>query len=88
MAKVKLMQRMKKALFLQVWRLAWHWKNMRLYYWADRNLYELRSVYVMPCWYYHWLYRSCMRLAASGKCLRMADRAIHTIPYPMRFEMA
>jgi hypothetical protein len=82
------MQRMKKALFLQVWRLAWHWKNMRLLYWADRNLYELRSVYIMPCWYYLWLYRTCMRLAASGTCLRMADRAIHTIPYHIRFEMA
>jgi len=82
------MKRMKKALLLQVWRLARHWKKKRLYYWADRNLFDLRSVCVMPRCYYHWLYRTCMHLAAAGKCLRLADRAIHTIPYQIRFEMA
>ena len=86
--KVKFMQRMKKALLLQVRHLAWYWKRRSLYYWAERYLYDLRGVYVMPCWYYHWLYRTCMQLVGSGKCLRLANRAIHTIPYHMRFEMA
>ena len=87
-AKVNLMKRMKKARLSQVWRLARQWNKKRLYYWADRRLPDLRSVCVMPRGYYYWRYRTCMHLAAVGKCVRPADRAIHTIPYPVRFEMA
>jgi len=82
------MKRMKKAVLLPVRNMAYHWNRLRLYYWADRKLYELRAVCVMPSWYYHWLYHACVWLVAFRKFQRLADRAIHTIPYHVRFEVA
>lgn len=81
------MKRMKKAILLPIRRFAYRWKRMRLYYWADRKLFELRSVCVMPSCYYHWLYRTCLRIVEFKQFRRLADRAIHTIPYHVRIEL-
>ncbi|MBL0715461.1 MAG: hypothetical protein JJV98_17365 [Desulfosarcina sp.] len=82
------MKRMKKVVLLSVKRIAYQWKLLRLYYLADRKLYELQAVCVMPDWYYRWLYHACMWLMGYRKFHRLADRAIHTIPYHVRFKVA
>lgn len=82
------MKRLQKALPLPVRNLAYRRKYQRLSYWVDRRLHGLQPVCVMPQWYYRLLYVACMRLVAINHCKRFADRAIHTIPYHLRFQMA
>ena len=82
------MKRLKKALLLPVRNLSYRRKYLKLYYWADLKLYELRAVCVMPGWYYRWLYNTCLRLVAFNRLSRLANRAMHTIPYQVRFKMA
>jgi hypothetical protein len=82
------MERLKKAILLPVRTMAYRWNRLPTYYWADKKLHELRTVYVMPKFYYRWLYQTCMWLAESRKFRRLADRAIHTIPYHVRFHVA
>lgn len=82
------MKRLKKAILLPVRLLAYRWNRLHLYYWADVRLYELRAVNVMPSIYYRWLYQLSMSLIRNPKFKRLADRAIHTIPYSVRFNMA
>jgi len=82
------MKRLKKAILLPVRNMAYRWNRLRTYYWADEKLNELRTVHVMPNLYYRWLYQGCMWLAETGKFRRLADRAIHTIPYHIRFYVA
>lgn len=82
------MKRLKKATLLLIRHMAYRWNRLRLYYWADTKLSELRIMTVMPEFYYRWLYHSSMRLVESKKFLRLADRAIHTIPYHVRFHVA
>ena len=83
-----LMKRMKKAMLLPLRRLLYNLKCLRLYYWADLQLDVLRAVCVMPKCYYAWLYRTCLWLVAFRRFRRVANRAIHTIPYHIRFEVA
>lgn len=82
------MKRLKKALLLPVRTLAYRCNNLRLYYWADARLFDLRAVNVMPSLYYRLLYHLSMSLMQNRKFRRLADRAIHTIPYSVRFNMA
>jgi hypothetical protein len=82
------MKRINKAALLMVRKVAYRGHFLRPYYWADRKLFELRTVYVMPLLYYRWLYQWCMWLIASNRFQRLADRAIHTIPYHVRFKVA
>jgi len=82
------MKRLKKAVLLTVRELAYRRNRLRTYYWADQILYELRNVTVMPTVYYHWLYRVSMKLIGFGKTRRLAEWAIHTIPYHVRFYVA
>lgn len=82
------MKRLQKAILLPVRNLAYRRKYLRLFYWTERRLYDLRAVCVMPQWYYHGLYHACLWLVAFTPCRRLADRAIHTIPYHVRFQMA
>lgn len=82
------MKRLKKALLLPVRYMAYRWNRLHLYYWAEAALFELRAVSVMPSFYYRWLYKMSMSLVRSKKFQRLADRAIHTIPYNIRFNVA
>ena len=82
------MKRLKKAILLPVSKIAYRWSCLRLYYWADEELYQLRTVYVMPDFYYRRLYHACMWLAEFNRFRGLADRAIHTIPYHVRFKVA
>lgn len=82
------MKRLLKAILLPVRHLAYRWNRLRLYYWADNRLFELRAVNVMPLFYYRWLFNVSMRLTKSQRFRRLADRAIHTIPYHVRFNVA
>ena len=83
-----LAKRLSKAALLPLRRIAYRWKFTQLYYWSERKLDDLRAVDVMPFWYYRRLYRTCMWLVAIRQFQRIADRAIHTIPYHVRFEVA
>jgi hypothetical protein len=83
-----LVKRLSKAILLPVRRLAYRYKFTKLYYWSESKLDSLRAVYVLPFWYYRRLYHACMWLVAIRPFQRVADRAIHTIPYQVRFEVA
>jgi hypothetical protein len=83
-----LAKRLSKAILMPVRRLAYRCKFTKLYYWSEIKLDSLRAVYVMPFWYYRRLYHACMWLVAIRPFQRLADRAIHTIPYPVRFAVA
>jgi len=82
------MKRLKKAILLPVRNMAYRLNRLHLYYWAEAELFELRTVNVMPSIYYQWLYKLSMSLVRSNKFRRLADRAIHTIPYNIRFNIA
>lgn len=82
------MIRIKKAILVTLRSMGYHSNRLRLYYWSEIKLYELRTVYIMPRWYYRWLYHTCEWLVEFSKFRRLADRAIHTIPLHVRFEMS
>ena len=82
------MKRVKKAILLPVRRFAYRRNLLRLYYWAEKELFEIRNVHVMPTFYYRWLYQFSMRIVHVDRFRRLADRMIHTIPYNIRFNVA
>lgn len=82
------MKRIKKALLLPVRKISYRWKLLRLYYWADAKVYELSTVNIMPYYYYQWLYKISMKLVDFSKTRWLANWAIHTIPYHIRFKVA
>lgn len=82
------MNRLKKVALLPVKRLSYRMRFLPLYYWSEGKLADLRAVYVMPNFYYRWLYRVCMRMVDARRFSRLADMAIHTIPYHIRFEVS
>ncbi len=82
------MKRLKKAVLLPIRHMAHRWRRLSLYYWAERQLFDLQAVWVMPIWYYRWLFHTCMWMVDFKICQRVVNRAIHTIPYPVRFEAA
>lgn len=83
-----LMKRLKKAILLPVRKVAYRRNRLKLYYWADNELSELRNVHLMPRFYYRWLFQISMRMVQIERFRRFADKAIHTIPYRVRFELA
>lgn len=85
---MNLAKRLSKAFLLGIRRLSYRHKFTKLYYWSESKLDNLRAVYVMPFWYYRRLYHTCMWLVAIRPFQRVADKAIHTIPYHVRFEVA
>lgn len=82
------MNRLKKIALLPVRRISYYMRLTRPYYWSEQGLYPLRAVYIMPKLYYRCLYRLCVWLVDFKKFRRLADKAIHTIPYHIRFEVA
>jgi hypothetical protein len=82
------MKRVEKAILPTVRNLAHKLKNDRIYYWSDSRLREIGSVMVMPRFYYHGLYSLCLAMAEVNALQRLADKAIHTIPLRVRFEIA
>ena len=82
------MKRLMKAQLLAVRTVAYRWNLLRLYYWAETKLYDLRSVYIIPDIVYEGIFRVSMRLVAHRHFRRVADKAIHLIPYHIRFQLA
>ena len=82
------MKRINKIILLQIRWLALRYNQLKLYYWADRKIFELRTVFVMPEFYYRLLFWLSMRLVQVNGFKLFADKAIHTIPYHARFKMA
>lgn len=82
------MNRLKKVALLPVKRIPYRMKLIKLYYWSENTLYPLRAIYVLPKFSYRWLYRLCIKMVEFRKFQRLANIAIHTIPYHIRFELA
>jgi hypothetical protein len=82
------MKRLKKAIIIPVSHLAYRLNRLSVYYWAEQALYDLRTVNVLPLFYYRWLFQVSMRLVHLKRFRRLADKAIHTIPYHVRFDVA
>ena len=82
------MNRLKKIALLPVGKISYRMRFTRLYYWSEEGLYPLRTVVVMPKLYYRWLYRLCVWMLNFRNFRWLADMAIHTIPYHIRFEVA
>ena len=82
------MKRAKKLTLLLIRKTALQWNRTRAYYWADYKLQDLHAVTVMPELYYRCLFHLSMRLVRVNRFRRLADQAIHTIPYHMRFRFA
>lgn len=82
------MERLVKIILMPIRYLSYHMQMLKLYYWSEKKLYPLRAVYALPKWYYRLLYRLCICLIEFSRCRRFANRAIHTIPYSIRFDLA
>jgi len=82
------MKRIKKLTLLTIRAAAYRSNRIRAYYWAERHLHALQTVTIMPDLYYRWLFRVSMRLVRFDMFRRIADQAIHTIPYHVRFNLA
>jgi hypothetical protein len=82
------MNRLKKIALLPVRRISIRMRLTRLYYWCEEGLYPLRAVVIMPRFYYRWLFRLCVWMVDFRKFRRLADKAIHTIPFTIRFDLA
>lgn len=82
------MQKLKKAILLIVRAAARRWSLNHLYYWSEQQLSAVLNVHVLPEWYYHCLYHSCIWVVRYKHLRRTANWAIHTIPYDMRFKIA
>lgn len=82
------MKRIKKATLLIIRNRAYRWNFLRTYYWADGRLSELSHFTLMPHFYYRCLFSISMKLVDFNKFQRLADKAIHTIPYHVRFSVA
>ncbi len=82
------MKRLTKVIVTPIRYFAYCWNFTRAYYWADRKLEELRTVNVMPYFYYKWLFKISMNLSKYKITRQLADQAIHTIPYNVRFSVA
>lgn len=82
------MKRINKIILLQIRWLSLHYNQLKLYYWAEQKIYELRTVFIMPELYYRYLFWLSMRLVQVNGFKLFADKMIHTIPYHVRFKMA
>lgn len=82
------MQKLKKATLLTARTVAQRWNLNRLYYWSEQQLSAMVNVHVLPEWYYHCLYHSCLWSVRYKTLRRTANWAIHTIPYHVRFRIA
>jgi len=78
------MNRIKKTFLLPVRRFGLKF-NLKLYYWADKRIYKLGDIYVMPLWYYVSMFNFYMSLLRFKSLHKIADRGVHTIPYHIRF---
>ena len=82
------MRRLGKSALLCIRFIARHIRYHKLFYWADKRLFGLRSVNAMPDGYYCFLFRVGMKLVDEKKFLRMANWMIHRIPYNVRCNLA
>ena len=82
------MKRAKKAMLLPIRKIAYRRNQLKLYYWADQELYGMRNINVMPIFYYRWLFKISMRIVHIERFRRLAEKVIHTIPYHVRFNVA
>ena len=82
------MLRLKKAILIPLRSMAYRYKRLRLFYWVEQELSELRLVNVMPDFYYQCIYKASMQLVEIQSFKQMAYRVIHTIPYHIRFKLS
>ena len=81
------MKRIKKLVLLQVRSLSLRCNHMKLYYWTEIKLFKLRSITILPEFYYRFLFGMSMRLVRVNHFQTFANKAIHTIPLHIRFNI-
>lgn len=81
---VDFMKRLMKAIALGVRYIASRLRYARIYYWAERRLFDLRSVRILPDRFYCLMFRVCMRWVNERRFLGFADWMIHRIPFDVR----
>lgn len=82
------MKRFQKVVLMSLRSLSYRWNRLGVYYWTEARLYDLRTVTVMPAWYYRRLFRLSMWMVEFGTFRHMANRVIHTIPLHIRYTVA
>lgn len=75
-------------MLLPIRKIAYRRSQLKLYYWADQELYGMRNINVMPVFYYRCLFKISMRMVHIERFRRLAEKVIHTIPYHVRFNLA
>jgi len=79
------MNRLRKSILLPARYFSYRFRWLKVYYWADKKLFALGNTLVLPVWYYVWLFHFSMKLLGYKALHKIADKAIHTIPYNIRF---
>ena len=84
------MKRLKRAFFLMVQSVSFRFRWLKIYYWAEKKIYSLGNITVMPRWYYSAMFHFYMSLLKihCKTIHKMADKGIHTIPYHIRFDVS
>ena len=87
-AGIMMMKRLKKVMMLLLRNIAYSLNLTKIYYWAELRVFELRTVRVLPDFWYCWMYRTSMELIRKNRCPKLADWMIHKIPLGVRCDLA
>ena len=60
----------------------------RRYVWCETRLFDLRTVQIMPDWYYQGVYRTAYYFGVKPRTRKFGYWLIHKVPYQIRFRMA
>ena len=76
--------KIKKAIILPIREIAYRFGFMHIFYWADKNIFELGNIFIMPAWWYIGLFHVCMWALKFRYAHHAADVVIHHIPFSLR----
>ena len=77
--------KIKKTIILPVRAIAYKFKFMHIFYWADKKIFDLGNIFIMPAWWYIGLFKLCMWLLRFKSAHHTADVCIHHVPMHIRF---
>ena len=83
-----MMKHFHKAVLLAVRYISYRFECTKTYYWAEKRIFTMRKINLLPDKYYCFMYRFCMLLVNKKKFIKMADWMIHRIPYNVRCNLA
>lgn len=59
----------------------------KLYYWSEKQLYDLRYVTILPIWFWRSVYIAALKLSATHYKMK-ADWLMHRVPFSVRHILA